>query len=280
VNLHQPLVHCFAGCGISGTWENAIAQIEGVTHRQARKSIFKHSRVGGTSVHRRVRKKREAVQEIDVSYMRYLPNAALGYLKVRGISDEIVARYELGWDADSMRIVIPVKDSRGRVKLLIKRTIKPHVEPRYLYTEGIERNSLLFGLDTIDPGMVKSYGLVLVEGSLDKMVISQFDVPPSLAILGSKVSEIQAQLVANMRPPVVYTMFDADAAGIGATISAAYRIRGVPIKVCRYPKGKTDPAVLTSKEASRSIEKAIAYAQFSRLAGISPRSAKRKESVG
>jgi hypothetical protein len=38
INLRKPLVHCFASCGISGSYENAIAMVEGGSNRQARKT--------------------------------------------------------------------------------------------------------------------------------------------------------------------------------------------------------------------------------------------------
>jgi len=41
INLDQPLVHCFANCGISGTYEKAISIIEGINEREARKLILK-----------------------------------------------------------------------------------------------------------------------------------------------------------------------------------------------------------------------------------------------
>lgn len=280
VNLTKDLVHCFANCGISGTYEDAIAKIEGVSHRQARKSIFKHARATGSSP---VRKRNRSTSAEPISpnlleYDRFLPQSALAYLKTRGIGDEIVARFELGWDADALRVVIPVKDARGRTRLLIKRTLKPHVQPKYLYTEGVPRNGLLYGLDTIDLGTVRSRGLVLVEGSIDKMVVTSYDIPPSVAILGSKVSEIQAMLISNLRPKFIYTMFDADGAGIEATRSVALRIRGIPIKVCRYPKMKTDPAELNEEDAIRMIERAVPFAKFCNMAGISrPKTTKRKE---
>lgn len=229
VNLREPLVHCFTYCGISGTYEDAIAHIEGVTHRQARKLIFRHARRGSVRpTDRRVRKRTDTpISSIDLGYDRYLPPAAVAYLAGRGISDEIISRFELGWDAASLRIVIPVRDSRGQTRLLIRRTIKPRVEPRYLYTEGVERKKLLYGIDTIDPGMVKSQGIILVEGSLDLLVLWSLGIRNVVAILGSKVGEIQARMIASLRPKRIYTMFDADAAGVGATISAAYQIREI-----------------------------------------------------
>lgn len=264
VNLHQATVHCFAGCGISGSYEHAIAMIEGVNHRQARKSILKHSVVGKTT-HRRKRGTAEPISADDLLYDRFLPQSAVEYLDKRGISASSIAKWELGWDAEALRIAIPAKDSHGRLRFLIRRTVKPNVEPRYLYPQGSERNKLLFGACNLDLGMIRSVGIVLVEGSLDCIMLHQHGLTNTVAILGSKVGEIQSQLIANLRPKAIYTMFDADAAGVGATISAAARLRSSPLRVCRYPKGKTDPAEISKTEAERMIERAISYSQFKQL---------------
>jgi hypothetical protein len=74
-------------------------------------------------------------------------------------------------------------------------------------------------------------------------------------------------------------MFDADATGISATQSVRKRLGNHPIVVCRYPKGKTDPAMLDEKEAARVISRAIPYVQFNRLVTRLITS-KERESVG
>jgi DNA primase len=278
INLKQPMVHCFAGCGISGSYEHAVSMIQGGTQRAARKTILRHSRVATGAPRVRKRGAASVISPVDVQYERFLPQAATEYLASRGISAASIERWELGWDHEALRIVIPAKDARGRVKFLIRRAVKPGVEPRYLYPEGSERNKLLFGTCVIDPGLVRSRGLLLVEGSIDCIIQDQHKLLPVGAILGSKLSEIQAQIIANMRPKVIYTMFDADAAGVSATISVKRYLRSVPIKVCRYPRGRTDPAELTREESERAIARAIDFTAWKRKAGItSPKPSRRKE---
>ena len=263
VNAEKPLVHCFAGCGISGTYEHAIAMIEGCTHRAARRVILKHSRIGKV-----VRKKNHVQKEIPkeaLEYERYMPEVAMEYLTSRGISFHSRNHWELGWDAEQQRIVIPACDYRGRVKFLIGRAVKPRVEPRYLYTEGADKNAILFGLDKIDPRLVQSQGVIVVEGSLDTIVMHQHGFRNTVGTLSSRLSKIQARQIASLRPKRIVTMFDADVAGIEATISVADRIPRYQIRVVRFPKGKADPAQLTEKEARRAIDRAISFQRFQEL---------------
>lgn len=281
INLKTPRVHCFAGCGISGSYEHAVSMIEGGTYRAARKTILRHSRIASGAPRVRKRSAAKAVSSVvDVSYDRFLPPIATEYLAKRRISPATIEKWELGWDADALRVVIPMKDERGRVRSLIRRTVKPGVEPRYLYSEGTEK--ILFGACNIDPRVVHSRGIVLVEGSIDCIILDQHNLLPVGAILGSRLGENQAKFIASLRPKVVFTMFDADAAGVGATISVKYQLRTVPIKVVRYPKGKHDPAELTKREAERAIERAIDFNVWKRRAGITtPKSTKeRMKSLG
>ena len=72
-------------------------------------------------------------------------------------------------------------------------------------------------------------------------------LPNTASILGSRISERQAEIIARLRPPRVYLMFDKDSAGIGAILSARERLRKFPLYVVRYPKGKSDPAELIER---------------------------------
>jgi DNA primase len=273
INLDKPLVHCFAGCGISGTYEHAIAMIEGTKPRETRKLILKHSRMGP------VRKKRKrspgsdaAISPNLLQYERYIPPFGLEYLQKRGISSASVARWELGWDASERRIVIPVKDIKGRTRMLIRRAVREKDRPKYLYTEGVARNSLLFGACQIDLGLVKSFGVVLVEGSIDAIMQHQQGFPTTMAILGSKLSEIQARHIMNLRPRRVYTMFDADASGVSATLSVIQRLPMLPISVIRYPKGVSDPAELDRESRQRVFRRAVSKREFQKLVKTTTRS--------
>lgn len=283
INLRKPLVHCFAGCGISGSYEDALAMVEGITNRAARKEILKHSRVGVGAP--RVRKKTALTLVPPVTeYDRYLPPVAVEYLNSRRISSKQIEKWELGWDHDDLRIVLPAKDSRGRIRFLIRRTVKPKVEPRYLYPKESERNKVLYGACHIDPGMVRSHGLLLVEGSIDVIVQDSHEILPVGGILGSKLSLRQANFIMNLRPAAIYCMFDADLAGIRATISVKQRTSGIPVRVCKYPKGKDDPAKLTKEESQKSIMRSLDFTTWSRRAGIYvpkfPSNSKERKSVG
>jgi DNA primase len=263
INIQQGLVHCFANCGISGTFEHALATVNGSTNRQARKLIMQHARIGSAPIPKK-RGKRE-IKEITLTLDDFmpLPQSALEYLRERRITDASVAKWQLRWDSDELRIVIPAFDSRDRLKFVIKRAVRERDQPKYLYDpEGCDRMGTLFGIGQINLGMIRSSGIVLVEGSIDTILNHQNGITNTVGILGSKLSEAQAQMISNLRPKRITTMFDADMAGIGATYSVKTLLGNHPLFVCRYPRGKDDPAKLNSKEAVRTVERAVPFVKF------------------
>jgi DNA primase len=259
INVEDGLVHCFAQCGISGTFARAISIIEGCSERDARKTIlgFKcDGRVGRKSY-----EKHEPGRNVSIeipTFSTYLPSAALEYLNRRGIAEESVARWGLGWDQEELRIVIPAQDSNGTVRFLIKRAVRPKDHPKYLYApEGVEKNSLLFGCCGIDTGMVRSQGIVLVEGSIDAIRLYQEGFQNVVATLGTGISEKQCEILSRLRPKRVYCFFDKDVAGVHGIEIVKRRLRKYPVYVCRYPKGKSDPAECEGREVKRAIDRAV-----------------------
>lgn len=267
VNLDQPTVHCFAGCGISGRYDKAIAMIEGCTEKEARKLIRQHTSVdlGGSILAKK--KGRKAVnleRENNLDYDRYVPQVAVEYLSGRGITADSISRFLLGWDMDSGRIVLPAHDERHILRFLIKRAIKPNDWPKYLYSEDSEKTSILYGACNFDLKQIESDGLVLVEGSLDAISMHQDGFRNTGGTLGTYLSRKQAQLISKMRPPCVYLMFDKDAAGYNAIRHAEKMLISERLKVCLYPSGRSDPAELTKDEKTRSIERAVSITKFNR----------------
>jgi DNA primase len=192
----------------------------------------------------------------------YLPAVAREYLDSRGISSSSIAQWELGWNPETKRITIPVRDQQGRLRFVIERAVFPNQFPKYLYPKESHKSDLLFGACFLNPGMIRWSGIVLVEGSLDVIRLHQHDISSAVGILGSKLSKRQAEIISRMRPMHITTMFDKDTSGVGATISVKQRLSRVPMIVCRYPKGKNDPAELTKEEATRAISRAVPFSVF------------------
>jgi DNA primase len=263
INITDGLVHCFAQCGISGTFQKAISIIEGCSEREARKVILGFKRSGGGDKRPSSNRQSPKLQIQIPKYDSYLPPIALDYLASRGITENSVASWELGWDSDEKRIVIPAKDQRMITRFLIKRSVLPQQHPRYLYApDGVSKNALLFGGCFSDPRLIRSHGLILVEGSLDAIRLYQHGHRNVVATLGTGISEIQRRIVSRLRPRRIYTFFDRDVAGVHGIEIVQRRLAKYPIFVIRYPAGRNDPAELTRREVETAITRAIPLARF------------------
>jgi DNA primase len=282
INLRDGLVHCFTYCGISGTFEHAICVIEGLYEkynvegasdererkrrvRRARREAGKIILKGNFQTRKRLSKlpvrsshATEIVRPVDaLDYATFLPKVGQEFLSERHITSESMAKWRLGWDPTEARLVIPAHDENDVLRFLIKRAVRPKDQPKYLYTQGVPKTSLLFGACALDLGMVKSAGMVLVEGSLDTIICHQNGLQNTGGILGTGISDAQVKIIARMRPRRIYFMFDKDTAGITNIEIACRKLRKFPLYICRYPKGKYDPAELNREEAQRSISNAV-----------------------
>jgi|SRR5215831_2530867 len=288
LNFREPLCHCFSRCGISGTWVHAICVIEQLyekfrveeagdererahrihrARRAARKLILRESPRISREAH--VQKKRptdkRAAKPISADALRYelyLPPLALEYLDERGIDSASIAKWQLGWDADERRIVIPARDENAHLKFLVKRSVRPQDQPKYLYTEGFPKTSIVFGVDKIELGMIKSAGMNLVEGTLDTIWMHQQGWTNTGAILGTGISDQQVRIIARINPPYIVLCFDKDLAGVRNIEIAYNKLRKYPLFVMRYPKGKSDPMELSGKEVALQIARAVPALDF------------------
>jgi len=303
VNLTQPTVHCFALCGISGSWEHAICVIEGLYEKykvedasnererkrrraraiwEARKTILRLAKPSSYRRKSRIQKNsgsRETTSTVpaeSLAYEKFLPPVALSYIGKRKFSDNSISKWGIGWLPEEKRLVIPAHDLNGTLRFLIKRAVMEKQSPKYLYTEGFPKSSLLFGACFIDLGMLRSDGLILVEGSLDVIRFHQHGLTNTGGILGTGISDQQVKIIERLRPSRIIFAFDLDAAGIRNIEIASKKLRKYPIYVMRYPKGRHDPAELTRREAYSQVKKAISLHRFT----LNVHRSKRKELHG
>ena len=282
VNTKKPLVHCFADCGISGTYEHAISVITGCTEKEARRAILKESRVAlagelptkfGDGQRKTIGFDDELAKDeraLDGGAYHYTPTVARKFLDKRGVDGASRGKWRIGWDEDAERLVIPAYDERGILRFLIRQRIDGIKAAKYLYTPGAIKTNLLFGACYLDRERLHSLGLILCEGPLDAIRLQQLGFP-AVAILGTGISKKQVRLVDKLGPKRVFLMFDKDDSGVDNILKVvngtlAHRgIKKTPLRICRYPRGKSDPAEMTRQEVERSLERAVSVFEFNRL---------------
>jgi DNA primase len=206
--------------------------------------------------------------------------AALTYLHNRGISDEIISSFSIGYALNSFdslmnalgkrgysqellmqaglavpgknsgaydkfrnRVMIPIKDPRGRIVGFTGRILGDGM-PKYMNTGETEyfiKRYLLFGLDIAVAEIRKTRQAIVVEGHMDAISLHAAGVTNAVASMGTAFAAEQARLLKRMADEVVFC-YDSDSAGRNASVRAVSiaRAAGLKVRVAGVPDGK-DP---------------------------------------
>ena len=203
---------------------------------------------------------------------------ALAYLKGRGITEEIISSFSIGYalnnytalisslgkrgfspqlliksglalsgkgvyDKFRNRVMIPIKDPRGRIVGFGGRVLDDST-PKYLNTgetEWFNKRHLLFGFDIALNEIRKQKQAIVVEGYMDAISLHAAGITNVVASMGTAFAAEQAKLLKRAAEEVVFC-YDSDAAGRKASVRAVSIAReaGLKVRVASVPDGK-DP---------------------------------------
>jgi DNA primase len=223
--------------------------------------------------------------------------AALTYLHNRGISDEIISSFSIGYalnNFDSLmnalgkrgysqellmqaglavpgknsgaydkfrnRVMIPIKDPRGRIVGFTGRILGDGM-PKYMNTGETEyfiKRYLLFGLDIAVAEIRKTRQAIVVEGHMDAISLHAAGVTNAVASMGTAFAAEQARLLKRMADEVVFC-YDSDNAGRNASVRAVSiaRAAGLKVRVANVPEGK-DPDEFIRQHGKEAFLQVIA----------------------
>jgi DNA primase len=122
------------------------------------------------------------------------------------------------------RLMIPIRDQRGRVIAFGGRVIGPG-EPKYLNspdTPLFDKGRTLFNLDRAGPASRKAGRIIVVEGYMDVIALAQAGFDEAVAPLGTALTEMQLERLWRLCD-VPILCFDGDSAGQRAAMRAALR---------------------------------------------------------
>ncbi len=153
---------------------------------------------------------------------------ALHHLQMRGYTqDEVIEagvaiRNDKGnvYDRFRHRLVIPIRDNRGRTVGFGARAFDKDAVPKYLNSpQGplFDKSHLLYGLDLARRVIRETETAVIVEGYMDVMQAYQAGFANVVAQMGTALTEAQLRLLDRYANRLVLAL-DADAAGIKATM--------------------------------------------------------------
>lgn len=264
VSPQKQFYHCF-GCGAHGNaitflmeydrleFPEAIEELAALHNLEVPRENL-NARDGKASVSFKTKRNLyELLEQIAQFYRKQLePNdEALGYLIQRGLSAEIIEKFEIGFAPNSMetvlrqfgrnqeevqklldtgmlskndsgrvydrfrhRVMFPIRDKRGRVIAFGGRVLGDE-RPKYLNSPEsatYHKGSELYGLWQVLQANENPASLLVVEGYMDVVALAQFGIDNAVASLGTATTGEQIQAMFRVTEQVI-CCYDGDRAG-------------------------------------------------------------------
>lgn len=275
--------YCF-GCQTGGNVFNFLMKLENLTFMEAVKKLAAKMNVPvpekEKSEHeRQVEREMAGLLKANATASDFFHScltktsygkAAREYLKARGVDDETVAAFRLGfapkaWDkltialtgrgftADMLakaglavartggdgvydrfrdRIMFPIADARGRV-IGFGGRVMDGSQPKYLNTSEtpvFNKRYVLYGFDLAYQAIKQAGKAIVVEGYMDLIALHASGIKNAVASLGTSFTSEQARQLAR-HAGEIYFAYDSDAAGQNATLRALATVRALGLAV-------------------------------------------------
>jgi DNA primase len=179
------------------------------------------------------------------------------WLEGRGITKETAGAFGVGFFPGkglmTGRVVIPIHNKTGELVAYAGRALDDETEPRYLLPAGFNKTQEVYNLHRATRGDA-SRGVVVVEGFFDTLKVHQAGFSAVVALMGSSLSDTQAELIAtNFRRAIV--MLDSDTAGYEALPGVVARLAGVvDVRIAAIPDG-CQPDALSAHEIKQILKR-------------------------
>jgi DNA primase len=311
VSPAKQFYHCF-GCGAHGNAIGFQMEYGGMGYVDAVKELA--AAVGMQVPELRPRTPEEAKQqerETDLYavmekamtfYRAQLKSSprAIDYLKGRGLTGEIAARFRIGYAPDDWqglkaafpqyedkalvecgliiegegkrydrfrdRVMFPILSARGAVIGFGGRVIGDG-EPKYLNspeTSLFQKGQEIYGLVQARESVRAAGRVLVVEGYMDVVALAQFQVSYAVATLGTATTPVHVAKLLRLTDEIVYC-FDGDAAGRKAAwraleVSLPVAPDNKPIKFLFLPEGE-DPDTYVRKYGKDRFEGLVRSAE-------------------
>ncbi len=262
--------HCF-GCGAHGDAITFLMRAEGASFPEAVERLAAEAGLEVPKPSREARAREQRARDLHgvlaaaeaayrVRLRRPEGRAALDYLRRRGLTDETIDRFGLGWSGEGRgalaaelkaegiepaqlveaglmkareegggfsdfffnRVMFPIRDRRGRTISFGGRLLGDG-QPKYVNgpeTALFQKRRSLYGLDLAREAAFRGAPVVAVEGYMDVIALHQGGFGGAVAPLGTALTAEQLGALWQLSPEPVLC-FDGDAAGARAAARAA-----------------------------------------------------------
>ena len=144
------------------------------------------------------------------------------------------------YDVFHNRIMFPIMDEEGRVLAFSGRIFNDEPnQPKYVNTEETpiyKKGEMLYNLNNAIPAIRKAGRVILCEGQLDVISLSNANIKEAVCSLGTALTKEQVKLISKYTQNVVIS-YDGDNAGIKATRKAFELLKGLNANALMLPDG-------------------------------------------
>jgi DNA primase len=267
VSPTKQFYHCF-GCGAHGTAIGFLMEYAGLSFVEAVQDLAKNvgmivpqeTRNPDKLPQKAVVGLQEALQQAANYYKSELKKSerAIAYLKARGLSGHIAAKFQIGYapagwqnlqtvfpqyenealtvaglvvtneqgkryDRFRDRIMFPIHDQKGQVIGFGGRVINPEDTPKYYNspeTPLFQKGHELYGLFVARRAIRDAGRALVVEGYMDVVALAQYGIEYAVAALGTATTPFHITKLMRQTDEIVFS-FDGDNAGRTAAWRAA-----------------------------------------------------------
>ena len=145
-----------------------------------------------------------------------------GYSELDLIEAGLASRRDSGgvYDRFRNRVLLSIRDERGRMAGFGARTLDPEGQPKYLnspQTDVFDKGRILFGMDRARREIRALDQVVIVEGYMGVLAPHQHGFKNVVATMGTALTEHHLRLIKRFTRRIILAM-DSDAAGMKATL--------------------------------------------------------------
>lgn len=309
VDSVKKFYHCF-GCGVGGDAIKFVMEMESLSYPDAISELAKKNNIevtyesGGGNV--KIERDgdldtvREVYDRIASTFHFFLTQNKMGrealeYIKGRGLSDETISKFKLGYAPSdrtwlkkfllqknysaqflsktglfsknypdialfSGRLIFPIFDRKGEAVAFGGRILGDADGPKYLNSPELphyKKRETLYAFNFAKKSIQQKKTVILCEGYMDVIAYHQCGIDNAVAPLGTSLTEQQLKILQGFADTVLLS-FDSDGAGQNATKRAILMCRefNFTTKIIRL-SGAKDPAEIMIKFGPETLTKSV-----------------------